>query len=55
MYPGSVIHYKEMTDTLRPEDFDIDYKSSNSFKFLGNGLSRREVYEENPDLAYYIQ
>lgn len=53
MYPGSVLHYKEVLDTLRSEDFDIAYRSQNRFKFLGNGLTQRE--KDPKDLAFYLK
>ncbi|QRD93240.1 hypothetical protein F9C07_2098600 [Aspergillus flavus] len=34
MYPGSVLHFKEK---LRPEHFEIQYNTSNPFRFMGNG------------------
>lgn len=55
MYPGSVLHYKEILDTLRVEDFEVKYRSNNRFKFLGNGLTQIEKDPENSDLAFYIK
>ncbi|KAI5783409.1 hypothetical protein FPQ18DRAFT_282754 [Pyronema domesticum] len=52
MYPGSVIHYYEMLKVIRGEDFDISYRSTNRFRFFGNGLTRREL--DKGDLAYYF-
>lgn len=53
MYPGSVVHFKEMTDVLRLEDFEVRYRSNNRFKFLGNGLAQLEMRGE--DLSFYVQ
>lgn len=53
MYAGSVIHYKEMLESFRAEDFSIGYRCPKRFGFMGNG---RTIHEKNgKDLAYYIQ
>ncbi|CAF2738780.1 unnamed protein product [Rotaria sp. Silwood2] len=52
-YPGSALHYKEMLDELRPEDFDIKYNTRNRFSFMGNGFTKRESLGE--DLSYYLE
>lgn len=53
VWAGSAITYHEMIKELRPEDFDIVYKSRNRFRFMGNG---RAAMESTPgaDLAFYI-
>ncbi|KAK2601423.1 hypothetical protein N8I77_010873 [Diaporthe amygdali] len=53
VWAGSAITYHEMIKELRPEDFDIVYRSRNRFKFMGNG---RAAMESTPgaDLAFYI-
>lgn len=54
LWAGSALTYKEMIDHIRPEDFEIRYRSKkNRFRFLGNGRSKLE-YEPNADLAFYI-
>ena len=53
MYAGSVIHYKEMLESFRTEDFILQYRSPNRFRFMGNGRTIRE--KNGGDLAYYIQ
>lgn len=52
MYAGSVLHYKEILQEFRAEDFDIEYRSRNRFVFMGNGLTIRET--SGGDLAYYV-
>lgn len=52
MYAGSVLHYKEILQEFRVEDFDIEYRSCNRFRFMGNGLTIRET--SGGDLAYYV-
>lgn len=53
VWPGSAIGYKEMIDVIRPEDFEIRYRSKNRFRFMGNGKTRME-YRPGEDLAFYI-
>lgn len=53
MYAGSIIHYKEILDSFRTEDFHLEYNSNNRFAFMGNGLTIREKNGE--DLAFYVK
>lgn len=53
MYAGSVLHYKEMLDSFRVEDFRLEYNSGNRFRFMGNGMTGREA--EGGDLGYYVR
>ncbi|KAI1027851.1 hypothetical protein LB503_011861 [Fusarium chuoi] len=53
MYPGSVIHYKEILDEFRTEDFMFKYTGGNRFRFMGNGLTFRE--KNGGDLAWYMR
>ncbi|KAH6871816.1 hypothetical protein B0T10DRAFT_416993 [Thelonectria olida] len=50
VWPGSSIHFMEMVETPRWEDFEIRYLHSKPFMFLGNGISQRETRGE--DLAF---
>ena len=52
MYAGSVLHYKEMLDSFRTEDFTVEYWSRNRFAFMGNGMTMRE--EEGGELGFYL-
>lgn len=54
IYPGSMMHFKEMLDSIRGEDFDIVYRSNNPFSFVGNGLTSLD-FEEGADLAWYLR
>ena len=54
MYPGSTLHYKEMLEATRWEDFDYEYTRKNRFAFMGNGLSAREE-REGEDLSFYLE
>lgn len=42
IYPGSMMHFKSMLEKIRPEDFEIRYRSANRFKFYGCGLTAAE-------------
>ncbi|OQU95562.1 hypothetical protein CLAIMM_01747 [Cladophialophora immunda] len=53
VWAGSAIAYKEMVDTIRPEDFTITYRSRNRFRFMGTGRTKRELLPHE-DLAFYI-
>lgn len=53
LYPGSILHFKDILQDIRGEDFDITYRSKNRWKFLGNGFTQREM--EDGDLGYYLE
>ncbi|KAF4986934.1 hypothetical protein FGRMN_10606 [Fusarium graminum] len=42
VYGGSRHQFREILETFRTEDFDIEYKSMNRFRFMGNGRTLRE-------------
>ena len=52
-FAGSAILYHQMVQELRPEDFEIQYRSRNRFRFMGNGFTQFEL-EPGADLAYYV-
>jgi cation diffusion facilitator CzcD-associated flavoprotein CzcO len=53
-FAGSAILYEKLVNgRLRPEDFEIKYRSANRWAFLGNGFTPYELQEGN-DLSYYI-
>lgn len=52
LYPGSILHFKDMVENIRGEDFDITYRSKNQWKFLGDGFTQLEV--DDGDLGYYM-
>lgn len=53
LYGGSMLQFKQIMSTLRPEDFEIEYLSANMFRFMGNGYCDIEV--NGGDLAYYLK
>ncbi|KAK4507536.1 hypothetical protein PRZ48_001271 [Zasmidium cellare] len=54
VWAGSVLSYHDMIEQLRPEDFNITYRSRNRFRFMGNGRTMRE-YDPDADLAWYLK
>lgn len=53
-FPGSALLFKRLISELRGEDFEIKYRSSNRFKFTGNGFTEYELNDDN-DLAWYVE
>ena len=54
VWPGSSLHYCEMIETPRYEDFDIKYQdSANMFAFMGLGFAMNQVIEDG-DLSPYM-
>ncbi|SMR44755.1 unnamed protein product [Zymoseptoria tritici ST99CH_3D1] len=54
VWAGSVLSYHDVIEHLRPEDFNISYRSRNRFRFMGNGRTKRE-YDPDADLAWYLK
>lgn len=51
VWPGSSLHYCEMVERPRYEDFDIKYQDpANMFAFMGLGFTKNQAIE-NGDLA----
>lgn len=44
---------KACLENIRGEDFEIDYNSANQFRFMGNGITAREV-TKGEDLSFYM-
>ena len=55
IYPGSMMHFKSMLEKIRPEDFEVRYRSANRFKFYGCGLTALDLSSDQPDLSYYLE
>ncbi|EXJ70265.1 uncharacterized protein A1O5_06333 [Cladophialophora psammophila CBS 110553] len=53
-FPGSALLFKNLASQLRPEDFEIEYRSKNRWHFLGNGFTSYEL-DPNNDLAWYVE
>jgi hypothetical protein len=54
LFGGSAILFQRMISEIRPEDFEIEYNSSNPFRFMGNGFTEYEMEEDN-DLSFYVE
>jgi len=52
-FAGSAILFHDMLKELRPEDFEIRYRSRNRFRFMGNGFTQFELKPDS-DLAFYV-
>lgn len=53
IWPGSSVHYYDAIKDVRWEDYNYVYDSNNRFSYLGNGVSLRELEQDN-DLAWYL-
>ncbi|BCS17689.1 flavin-containing monooxygenase [Aspergillus puulaauensis] len=53
-FAGSALLFKELVSDIRGEDFEIQYRSPNRFRFLGNGFTEYEL-DDTSDLAWYIE
>lgn len=54
LFGGSALLYKRLISDIRAEDFNIEYRSSNPFRFMGNGFTARE-FDDEADLSWYIE
>ncbi|KAB8219456.1 hypothetical protein BDV33DRAFT_204369 [Aspergillus novoparasiticus] len=54
LFGGSALLFNRLISDLRPEDFDIEYRSANNFRFLGNGFLEYEMDPEQ-DLSWYVE
>ncbi|KAF1957951.1 FAD/NAD(P)-binding domain-containing protein [Byssothecium circinans] len=52
IWPGSRLHFLEMMQAVRWEDYELEYWSSNIFEFLGNGFEKREF--DGRDITNYL-
>lgn len=53
-FGGSAMLFRKLIQEIRPEDFDIEYRNSNRWSFLGNGFTAYELDPKN-DLAWYLK
>ena len=54
LWPGSTLHYKEAIESVRYEDYDIEFLPGGRFCYLGNGRSRVESHPA-ADISFYIR
>lgn len=53
-FGGSAMLFRRLIQEIRPEDFEIEYRNSNRWSFLGNGFTEYELDPAN-DLASYLK
>lgn len=53
IYPGSRLHWFEMLDRPRYEDYEIRYRTENRFQFMGNGYTQRELDPQADPVWYF--
>ncbi|KFZ25287.1 hypothetical protein V502_00235 [Pseudogymnoascus sp. VKM F-4520 (FW-2644)] len=53
-FAGSALVFQRLISEIRGEDFKIEHRSPNCFRFMGNGFTEFEL-DENNDLSWYIQ
>ncbi|KAJ4991813.1 steroid monooxygenase [Stagonosporopsis vannaccii] len=51
-WPGSALHYRQLVEEPRWEDYEIEYLHPNRFHFLGNGRTEPEM--TGGDVTYYL-
>jgi hypothetical protein len=51
LFGGSALLYKSLITDIRAEDFDIEYRSDNAFRFMGNGFLAEE-FDDDADLSW---
>ncbi len=54
LFGGTNILYKRLIEQIRGEDFDIEYRSPNRYKFFGTGFTPYELDDTN-DMAWYVE
>lgn len=56
LFGGSALLYRRLIGEVRMEDFDVEYRSANRFRFMGNGFTEYELEADGPrDLGWYIE
>ncbi|KAF4555237.1 Flavin-binding monooxygenase-like protein 6 [Elsinoe fawcettii] len=54
LFGGSAQLFNRMLTDIRGEDFNVEYNTSNPFRFMGNGFTEFEM-DESSDLAWYVE
>ncbi|KPI40796.1 putative sterigmatocystin biosynthesis monooxygenase stcW [Cyphellophora attinorum] len=53
IYPGSRLHFFELLKNVRYEDFDISYRTGNTYQFMGNGYTDCEISPDGDPVWYF--
>ncbi|KAL2877112.1 hypothetical protein SGCOL_007734 [Colletotrichum sp. CLE4] len=54
LFGGSAHLFNRMLTNIRGEDFNICYRTSNPFRFMGNGFTEWEM-DSKSDLSWYVE
>ncbi|KAK1703884.1 phenylacetone monooxygenase [Colletotrichum lupini] len=54
LFGGSAHLFNRMLSNIRGEDFNICYRTSNPFRFMGNGFTEWEM-DSKSDLSWYVE
>lgn len=54
LFGGSAHLFQRMISDIRGEDFEVEYNTANSFRFMGNGFTAFEMDPES-DLSWYVE
>lgn len=54
LFGGSAHLFQRLLSDIRAEDFEIEYRTSNPFRFLGNGFTEFEM-DPKSDLSWYVE
>ncbi|KAF2854207.1 FAD/NAD(P)-binding domain-containing protein, partial [Plenodomus tracheiphilus IPT5] len=54
LFGGSAQLFNRMLGDIRGEDFDVTYKTSNPWRFMGNGFTKFEM-QDDADLSWYVE
>ncbi|KAJ9608745.1 hypothetical protein H2200_006516 [Cladophialophora chaetospira] len=54
LFGGSAPLFHRIISEIRAEDFEIQYRSPNPWKFMGNGFMEYEM-DEQSDLSWYVE
>ena len=53
-YAGSILHFKNALETIGCEYFDVEWRTKNRFRWLGNGQSLVDK-DGMGEMAYYMK
>lgn len=53
IYPGSRLHFFELLNRVRWEDYDLEYRTNNRYQFMGNGFTLCEQSVDGDPVWYF--
>lgn len=54
LFGGSAFLFHRLLSEIRAEDFEIEYRTANPWRFLGNGFTEFEM-DPDSDLSWYVE